>query len=49
MLQTNTHVFSDYLRLLHTHPSAYHNACIQQEMLTTLLYLGHASTILLMP
>ena len=40
MLPTNTHVFSDYLRLLHTHPSAYHNPCIQQEMLNNAAVLG---------
>ena len=33
MLPTNTHVFSNYMRLLHTHPPAYHHPCIQQEMM----------------
>ena len=40
MLPTNTHVLSDYMRLLHTHPTAYYTPSIQQEMLNNAAVLG---------
>lgn len=40
MLPKQTHVLSDYIRLLHTHPSVYHHPAVQQEMLHNATVLG---------